>query len=239
MYKIKQIIAMILSIVMLTTVGGSNVIVANAQTPGGNNNSSGVVFDLSYGDIVFTESDKMLNITYVAEDGGETSITGQSYQDEYEIVQSANTAVTNQIIFKNTTDFVRVNLNGVDMISEGEAIDLQDSKVKLNINGKNTIDCGGGQGSYHIGIRVATGSELTIDGSGSLEIKNPSLYGVGVGGFFQDSPRIKEGAGIITIEGADLSVSGRYGAAIGSSYHYSGEDSGSIYIKGASCIIKK
>ncbi|MFA9466317.1 MAG: InlB B-repeat-containing protein [Velocimicrobium sp.] len=187
--------------------------------------------DLSYGNITFADNEGKVNITYTPENGGTaTTAIRQYYQNEYEIIQSNNTATTNQIIFQNTTDVVNVKLNGVNMKSTGKAIDLQNAKAKLNLGGTNAIDCGGGK--YEIGIHAAAGSELTIDGNGSLEVKNPSEYGVGIGGYYDYKNGIKEGTGIIRIQGGTLTVSGRYGAAIGSCYQYAGADFGSIYISG-------
>lgn len=192
--------------------------------------------DLSYGNITFADNGGKLDITYTPGKGqSSTTVTGQYYQNEYEIVQSDSTATSNQIIFNKTTDFVNVKLNGVNMKSTGKAIDLQNAKAKLNLSGINTIDCGGGAGSsgdaaYYIGIHAASGSELTIDGSGSLEVRNPSYYGVGIGGYYNKS--ISEGAGTIRIQGGTLTVCGKNGSAIGSSYLYSGDSFGSIYISG-------
>lgn len=199
--------------------------------------------DLSYGNITFADNGGKLDITYTPESGGtETKVTGQYYQDEYEIVQSdSSTLTTNQIIFQNTTDVVNVKLNGVNMKSAGKAIDLQNSRAKLNLSGTNTIDCGGSDSGgddayYYIGIHAASGTELTIDGSGSLEVKNPSGTGVGIGGYLSkyvnNTPQIIEGAGTIRIQGGTLTVSGEDGAAIGSSCYYEGNDLGNIFITG-------
>ncbi|BAL01289.1 putative surface layer protein [Oscillibacter valericigenes Sjm18-20] len=192
--------------------------------------------DLSYGNITFKENAGKLDITYTSASGeSSTTVLGQHYQNEYEIIQSNTTATTNQITFQNTTDFVKVKLNGVNMSSPGKAIDLQAAKAQLNLSGSNTIDCGG-ENSNNIGIHAAEGSALTIDGSGSLEITSPSDYGVGIGGYykyaFDMGQRINEGAGTIRIEGGTITVSGKKGAGIGSCYNYYGNNPGSIEIAG-------
>ena len=197
--------------------------------------------DLSYGSITFKENSGKLDITYTPTSGGSsTTVLGQYYLNEYEIIQSnSNTATTYQIIFQNTSDFVKVKLNGVNMSSPGKAIDLQTAKVQLNLSGTNTIDCGG-ENSNNIGIHAAEGSALTIKGSGSLEIKNPSDCGVGMGGYYKYATsidqRINEGAGTIRIEGGMLTVSGKNGAGIGSCYNYYGSNPGSIEIAGGTVI---
>jgi hypothetical protein len=101
--------------------------------------------DLSYGSITFADNGGKMAITYTPTSGGsETTTRGQYYQNEYEIIQSASgTATTNQIIIKDTSDFVKVKLNGVNMVSQGKAIDLQTAKAQLNLAGSSTIDCGG------------------------------------------------------------------------------------------------
>ncbi|MDK2808123.1 MAG: hypothetical protein PWP24_857, partial [Clostridiales bacterium] len=197
------------------------------------------ILDLSNGSITFADNGGKMDITYTPVNGGTAkTVTGQYYQNEYNIIQSDNTVTANQIIFQNTTDFVNINLNAVNMKSTGKAIDLQNAKAKLNLIGTNIIDCGGGgvdsgDASNYIGIRAAKGSELTIDGNGSLEVKNPSYYGVGIGGYYHYTNKIYEGAGIIRIQGGTLKVSGKKnGAAIGSCYQYTGADFGSIYISG-------
>lgn len=195
--------------------------------------------DLSYGSITFTENGGKLDITYTPTSGG-NAITagGQSYQNEYEIIQSTSeTATKNKIIFEGTLDFVKVKLKGVNMTSQGKAIDLQTAKAQLNLSGSNTIDCGGADNNY-MGIHAGEGSELTIDGSGSLEIKGIPTTGSGIGGYYNSG--IGEGAGKIRIQGGTLTVSsipnnptsGCYGTAIGSSYKYSGDNPGDIYITG-------
>lgn len=197
--------------------------------------------DLSYGSITFKENSGKLDITYTPTSGGSsTTVLGQYYLNEYEIIQSnSNTATPYQIIFQNTSDFVKVKLNGVNMSSPGKAIDLQTAKVQLNLSGTNTIDCGG-ENSNNIGIHAAEGSALTIKGSGSLEIKNPSDCGVGMGGYYKYATsidqRINEGAGTIRIEGGVLTVSGKNGAGIGSCYNYYGSNPGSIEIAGGTVI---
>lgn len=197
--------------------------------------------DLSYGSITFKENAGKLDITYTPTSGGSpTTVLGQYYANEYEITQSNNdTATTNQIIFQNTPDFVKVKLSGVNMASQGKAVDLQTAKAYLNLSGSNTIDCGGG-GPNCIGIHAAEGSALTIDGNGSLEVRNPSEYGTGIGGYYKDAlsidQRIKEGVGTIRIEGGTLTVSGQKGAGIGNSYSYSGGNPGSIEIASGTVI---
>lgn len=191
--------------------------------------------DLSFGSITFTENGGKLDITYTPTEGGiATTVTGQYYENEFEIVQTNNTAsTTSQIIFQNTTDFVKVKLNGVNILSQGKAIDLQLSKVQLSLVGTNTIDCGGGTTSpanFYSGIRVGEGSALTVDGSGSLTIINPSNSGAGIGGDRNFSKA--EGTGTIRIEGGTLTVYSKNGAGIGSSYNYTGDHPGSIYITG-------
>lgn len=214
----------------------------NAVITGGNGNALGGTveqfsdkLDLSNGNITFTDNGGKLDVTYTPINGGTaTTGTGQYYQNEYEIVQSNSSVTTNQIIFKNTTEFVNVKLNGVNMKSTGKAIDLQKAKAKLNLSNRNTIDCGGemqkGLAARYIGIHAASDSELTIDGSGSLEVKNPSGYGVGIGGYYNSGSG--EGAGIIRIQGGTLNVSGMRAAAIGSGYFFNDKNSGSIYITG-------
>lgn len=194
--------------------------------------------DLSFGSITFAENGGKLNITYTPTDGGiETTVKGQYYENEYEIIQTnKDTATTNQINFQNTTDFVKVKLNGINMFSQGKAIDLQASKVRLSLMGTNTIDCGGEKSNspnvYYMGVHAAEGSELTIDGTGSLEITNPSNFGVGVGGHFNFESNIIEGAGTIRIEGGTLTIYSKEGAGLGSSYSYKNNHPGAIYITG-------
>lgn len=58
-----------------------------------------------------------------------------------------------------------------------------------------------------MGIHAAEGSALTIDGSGSLEVTNPSYYGTGIGGYAYipfSGTRTLEGAGTIRIQGERL-----------------------------------
>lgn len=194
--------------------------------------------DLSFGSITFEENGGKLNITYTPTDGGiETTVKGQYYHNEYEIIQTnKDTPTTNQINFQNTTDFVKVKLNGINMSSQGKAIDLLKSKAQLNLLGTNTIDCGGETGNtpaqYYMGIHVAESSAITIDGSGSLTITNPSYYGVGIGGYFNFESNIIEGAGTIRIEGGTITASTKKGTTIGSGYSYNGVNSGNIYITG-------
>lgn len=205
--------------------------------------------DLSYGSIIFAEDGGKLDITYTPTNGGTaTTVSGQYYQNEYEIIQSDTAPTTNQIIFQNTSDFVKVKLNGVNMSSQGKAIDLQTAKAQLNLSGTNTIDCGGAaynssdafnSNLFYMGIHAAEGSALTIDGSGSLKVTNPSYYGAGIGGYFRgtfSSGNTHEGAGTIRIQGGTLTVSGQRGAGIGSSYFCSGSNPGSIEIAGGTVI---
>jgi len=203
--------------------------------------------DLAYGSITFVENGGKLNITYTPTSGGDpTTVTGQYYQNEYDIIQtdSGTAATTNQIIFQNTSDFVKVKLDGVYMSSQGKAIDLQTAKAQLNLSGTNIIDCGGAGGAYtlpayYMGIHAAEGSALTIDGSGSLEVTNPSYYGTGIGGYAYipfSGTRTLEGAGTIRIQGGTLTVSAQNGAGIGSSYFYSNSNPGSIEIAGGTVV---
>lgn len=204
-----------------------------------------VPLDLSYGNITFKENGGTLDITYTTSNGSTVTVSGQYYQNEYEIIQTnSNTATTNQILVQNTTDFVKVTLNGVNMSSIGSAIELQTAKAQLNLSGTNIIDCRGDNGSPEMndmGIHAGAGSELTIDGSGSLEVKNPSAYGVGIGGYFihlNNYPytQIHEATGTIRIQGGTLAVAGRDGAAIGSAALYKDTNPGNIEISGGTVI---
>lgn len=202
--------------------------------------------DLSYGNIIFDEKGGKLNITYTPSQGG-SSVTayGQNYQNEYEIIQSDNTnPTTNQIVFKNTAELVKVKLHGVNILSQGKAIDVDKSKVQLTLVEENKIDCGGVQdykldAGYHMGIRAPFGSELTIEGDGKLLIFNPSRYGTGIGGYsyakYNNTTFISstsEGAGIIKINSGNLDISSVDGACIGSSESNKSNNYGDVYING-------
>ena len=215
--------------------------------------------DLSYGDITIIEDGGTLKFTYyeLNKTNNQTELktaTGQYYFNEYTIKQSDASPTTNTISITNTSQEVQLKLDGVNMTFEegvnnhqGKAINIENAKVRLNLAGKNVIDClnAGGMSttSYNFvqntGIRVNPASELTIDsdeGDGSIEIKNPSFYGVGIGGWSNfnadNTSGTGEGCGTIRIEGGNVTASGKRGAAIGSSYKCGKDNPGEIYISG-------
>lgn len=147
------------------------------------------------------------NVTSGVSYTGTVTVTGST--DRYSIFVSGG---THDLILKNATVTPRA-LQGTEL-SEQEALYIQDSSVSITVEGTNTLT---GSSMYtntyagEDGIRLGSGSSLTIRGNGTLNVNGGSSLRSAtadvVGGF-----GLQASGGSLTVEGSvTLNIAGGEG----------------------------
>lgn len=160
------------------------------------------------------------------------TMNGESTNVEGSIILTGKSA-ENTIAVKGDVDLVFNNLNVSTTLKDRPVVDISAGNVKLELQGNNALENVGGE---YACLRVSNAANLTVDGQGSLSVRNGDdtkanpAYGSGIGGNYQESP------GSITMNDGNISVV-EYGtaAAIGGG---AWADSGKISIAGGNIDVQ-
>ncbi len=195
-------------------------------------------FDLSKGDITFEMVDGKLQATYYSDTGGIAQIaTDLSFADSYRIVTNQE-GTSHRVILQDLPQdqeldliFDNVKLKYESRMYSGYSASfvqvLGGSRLHLEVIGKNELDLNGKHNGGTSCIFVPYGSELRLDGSGTMEISGYGGWDSAIGGIRQQSQyNNMDGVpnGKITIAGAELKLTSTQtgGTGIGALVYNSG-----------------